>query len=105
MAKGRLVLDILLTLALLSVVVLTRRYYRRRAAGTASPFRGVFTLAAVVAVMVAGVVFVHATRIMWDDFLAATPAMMIFHPSIERLLRNFWQKLKLGASALFRARP
>ena len=104
--KGRLILDVLFSLAILSFVVLIRRHYRRGAAGAVASrrLRGLFTLAAAVAVLVAGVVFVRVTSVTWDDFLAA-PAVLIFHPSIERRLMSFWKKLKGHASTLFRTRP
>ncbi len=100
--RGRVVFDIFFALTLLSIVVLIRHYYRRRGASAFAPPRlqGLFTLLATVAAMVAGVVFVRATGVMWDDFLSA-PAMLIFHPALERRLANFWKGFKGRAANLF----
>jgi CHASE2 domain-containing sensor protein len=99
--KGRLALDILLSLTLVAVIILARRYGPGEDAGAARRLRGFFTLAAAVAAVVAGVVFVRATRVMWDDFLAA-PAVLAFHPSVERRLAALWKTLKRSAPSIRR---
>lgn len=98
--KGRLTFDIVFSLTLVLVVVLTDRHYRRGTAGAADSRRGVLTFAAVFAVMAAGFVFSRATHVVWDDFLVA-PAM-IFYPSLTRHLINL---LKGRTSTLTHPRP
>lgn len=89
--KGRLVFDIVFSLTLVLVIVLTGRNPRRGAAGAAAPRRGVLTLAAVLAAMAVGFVFIRATHVTWDDFLVAP--FMLFYPSIARHSLNFLKGL------------
>jgi hypothetical protein len=101
--RGRLTFDSFFSLTLVLIVVLTGRHYRRGAPGAAAPRRGVLTLAAVIAVMAAGFAFSRATRVTWDDFLAA-PAMM-FYPSIVRNLVNVLRGLTGRKSPPLHSRP
>jgi CHASE2 domain-containing sensor protein len=103
MRKGRLGIDVVFSLAVLSVVILIRLYYRNRAAAEVAPHRlqGLFTLLTVSATLVVGVVFVREARLMWDDFLVA-PAVLVFHPALERRLETFWEQLRGHALALSR---
>jgi CHASE2 domain-containing sensor protein len=97
--RGRLGIDIFFSLAILSAVILIRLYYKNRTAGKGTPHRlqGIFTLLIVIAAMIGAVVFVRATRVMWDDFLLA-PVVIVFHPSLERRLGNFWEWLRKQAA-------
>ena len=101
--KGRLTFDIFFSLTLVLVVVLISRHYRRGAAGAAAPRRGVLTLAAVIAVMAAGFVFIRVTRVTWDDFLVA-PAML-FYSSITWHLASLLKRLRGRTSTPLRSRP
>lgn len=97
---GRFWIDIFFFLAILTAVILIRLYYKNRtpAKGLTHRLQGIFTLLVVIAALITGVLFVLTTRVMWDDFLLA-PVVMIFHPSLEHRLENFWGRLKKQAAA------
>ncbi|MCU1267892.1 MAG: hypothetical protein JWM21_4210 [Acidobacteria bacterium] len=84
-ARGRTVIDLVLSGAILLTIVLIRlsQRHKQRVRINVHRLEGVLTLLVVVAGIVCGVLFVRTTRVMWDDFFLAF-AMLIFHPSIEQ---------------------
>jgi CHASE2 domain-containing sensor protein len=101
--KGRLGIDLVFSLAVLSTVILIRFYYKSRTATEVAPhrLRGLFMMLAASTALVVGLVFVRETRLMWDDFLVA-PVVLVFHPAFERRLATLWEQLRGRASALSR---
>jgi CHASE2 domain-containing sensor protein len=84
-ARGRIVIDLVLSVGILLTIVLIRmgQRYKQRQGIDVHRLEGVLTLLVVVLAVVAGVIFVRTTRVMWDDFFLAL-TMMVFHPSIEQ---------------------
>lgn len=92
---GHVVLDVLLSGAILAGIVLISLRYKDQEEREAAAHRwqGLFTLLIVLMAIIIGVVFVRITRIMWDDFFLAL-TLLILHPSIERHTENFWQRMR-----------
>jgi CHASE2 domain-containing sensor protein len=100
--KGRLGIDIIFLLSILLTITFIRLYYRKRTSVEVATHRlqGVFTVLVVVAAFLFGVVFVSATRVMWDDFFLALLALA-YHPWIERHLGKMWRRLWTYLRRLF----
>lgn len=93
--KGHIIIDVLLSaLILLAILILGFRYgneeEREHATGR---FRGLLTWMVVLGAILIGVVSVHVTRIMWDDFFLAL-ILLVFHPSIERQTEALWKRVR-----------
>jgi CHASE2 domain-containing sensor protein len=88
-ARGRTVIDLTLSVAILLTIVLIRLGQRHKQPSGIDIHRweGLLTLLVVVAAIVGGVLFVRSTRVMWDDFFLAL-TMLVFHPSIERHVKG-----------------
>lgn len=88
--RGRIVIDLMLSGAILLIIVLIRLYHRnQKPHSSIQRWQGFLTLGVVLTAIVGGVLFVRSTRVMWDDFFLALTAL-IFHPSIERHVEGIW---------------
>ena len=93
--KGHLVIDFVLSGAiLLAIVVLGFRYRDAESRELATNrLRGIVTWFIVLFAIVVGVLFVRTTRIMWNGFFLAL-LLLVFHPSIERHAESVWRKIR-----------
>jgi CHASE2 domain-containing sensor protein len=92
---GRLTADFALSLMVLVPLAIVRWMVTKRAK---SPFAehtaiGVFTVLATLVVLIIGVMFVHLTRVMWDDFLFVIVALWL-HTPIAALIDSSWTAAK-----------
>lgn len=88
---ARLLADFLLALVVLISVISARVYIQNRRekfAETRATY--IFIFAVTVPAVLFGIVFVHKTRVIWDDFLFVILALWI-HPAVDHTL---WQALR-----------
>jgi CHASE2 domain-containing sensor protein len=94
---GRIALDVLFALlVILSVAAIRISFERSGEEVVESRLQFIMTALAVFAVIVAGALIVHWTRILWTDFLLVAVTLWI-HPSLERGIPELVRGLK-GAS-------
>jgi hypothetical protein len=89
--KGRLVIDVVLVAIVLLLVALVKFIFRKEREKRIATERIqlIFIGMVVAAAFGVGVLFVHETCVMWNDFILALGALVL-HPSIERRLEMFW---------------
>lgn len=97
---GRVVIDVLLSAAVILGVALVGFYFSGRSKRRVASHRvqGLLIILVVALALVLGVVFVRETRLIWTDFILAL-GMLAMHPSIERRLHAAWGGLRRGAPA------
>lgn len=97
-ARGRVLLDLTLSVGIVTLLTLIRLRTRGAAGGglAVERVRGWLTLFVVVAAFVVGVMFVRSTCVMWSDFIIAL-GFLALHPSIEHRLETFAHGLARAA--------
>jgi CHASE2 domain-containing sensor protein len=98
---GRIVTDLLLSLIVILLVTLVRLRYQDNATQKVAERRVqyLFTFLVTVIAIIAGVIFVRITRIIWDDFLFVILALWL-HPSVEHVLIEAWRVVRKNASVI-----
>lgn len=84
---GRVVIDLLLSFAVLGAITAIRLYHLNRTPGEVNThwLQGVLTFVVVLAAIAMGVLFVHVTHVLWDDFILAAAGLLL-HPKVDRWL-------------------
>ena len=83
--KARVLIDIVLSLLVLSLVTLARFRNRKNALYDWRGTQWLLVLAMVTVVFVGGIILVRSTGIIWFDFLAVI-IVLLFHPVVEKKL-------------------
>jgi CHASE2 domain-containing sensor protein len=101
---GRIVVDFLLALMVLIPVALVRRKVAQDPGSTFAEHTAVLTFTVVVTVVafIVGVVFVHLTRVMWDDLLFVILALSL-HRIIAKIVYFCWTGIRRLPELLTRA--
>jgi CHASE2 domain-containing sensor protein len=97
-ALGQLGADLLLSVAVLLCVITASIYVSRTGRLAELRTAYLFTFLVTVLALGGGVVFVAKTRVVWDDFLFVTLALLI-HPLAHRGLVWSWQRLRANGPA------
>jgi CHASE2 domain-containing sensor protein len=100
--KGRVGVDLLLSMSICLTILLIRLYYNNRRPEEVAVARleVSFTFLVVFVAMIGGVMFVRITRVVWDDFMLVLPALA-FHPTIKRYLEWIWGQARQYAPVAF----
>jgi CHASE2 domain-containing sensor protein len=96
--SGQLAIDAVFSGAVLGLS-LGANWFARKKVGREIDFErvhGIFTWVIVLGGLTAGVIFVHVTRVIWDDFLFVTAALLV-HSRFEQLLHRSIEWVKGGS--------
>ncbi|HJY87113.1 MAG TPA: CHASE2 domain-containing protein [Candidatus Acidoferrales bacterium] len=95
--------DLLLALLIILAVAGLRLYHNSRTTPEVAVTRvqGTLTIVVVVIVLLVSAVFVHRTRLLWDDFLLVMFTFLM-HPSVEHYLKAMGQWLRRTAPGAWR---
>jgi CHASE2 domain-containing sensor protein len=103
--KGRWAIDLLLSFIILAVITGIRLYYRDQPTIDVNThwLQGFLTILVLVAAFLVGVMFVHFTRVLWDDFIFVFAGLLL-HPKVEGWAGGFWKFLKNDVRPIFTRR-
>jgi len=100
---GRTVIDFGLAMLIMVSVVVTRLHYRKKGSKQVAVERlHRFVTLLVVLMIVLCVVSVKWMRVLWDDFIIVTVALVV-HRSVERYMMAAWRFLKEAVPRVFQA--
>lgn len=99
--KGRLVLDTLL--AAIIILAITAIRLRFHADVNVRWLQGALTIVVVIGALVVGVLLVHITHVLWDDFLLVIAGLLLHRP-VERWLSGLRQFVNEDVRPILRKR-
>lgn len=102
--KGRLAVDIILSLLVLAAITGIRLHYRKIPKDVNTPWlQGFFTFLVVGVAIVIGVIFVSITHVLWDDFIFVLAGLLL-HPRVEQWIGRGWDFIKSDIIPIFTRR-